>query len=147
MLLYDFGSKERLVAAVLAEARRREAALLAEQRRRPGTTESETLHLIWNWLTRPERAPFLRLFFEVYADAMTHPEKYAGGARPMIDEWLHFLRTRWSATGLEDATATLMIGVVRGLLLDRLTAPDPERVDQALARFAQLFDDPGIRGS
>src|SRR3954447_60780 len=65
MLLYDFGSKERLIAAVLAEARRREAALLAEQRREPGAGESETLHWIWNWLTAPERAPFLRLFFGV----------------------------------------------------------------------------------
>ncbi len=30
--------------------------------------------------------------------------------------------------------------MIRGLLLDRLTAPDPARVDQALHQFTDLLD-------
>ena len=50
MLLYDFGSKQRLVADVLAEIRRREERLL--------DAEVSTLEDVWGWIseTDPSRA-------------------------------------------------------------------------------------------
>jgi AcrR family transcriptional regulator len=140
MLLYDFGSKEVLVAEVLAEARRRQAALLAQWRRGTGTFDAATLHTIWSWIAADERAPFLRLFFEVYVDAMTHPERYAGGAKAMVEDWLSVLANEWSVDAPDPATATLMIAVVRGLLLDRLATGEKERTDAALARFVELIE-------
>ena len=139
MLLYDFGSKEQLVADVLGEARRREAALLAEWRRLT-TSDAATLHAIWRWIAADERAPFLRLFFEVYVDAMTHPERYAGGARAMVEDWLSVITDEWSADAPDSATATLMIAVVRGLLLDRLATGETGRTDAALTRFVELIE-------
>jgi AcrR family transcriptional regulator len=139
MLLYDFGSKEKLVADVLAEARRREAELLSDQLQKPGATQGETLLAIWKWIAAKEREPFLRLFFEVYVDALAHPEKYAG-AHLMVDDWIESLRKRWPPTGLDPNTATLFIAVVRGLLLDRLAANDPRRTDEAIRRFVLLLD-------
>jgi hypothetical protein len=58
----------------------------------------------------------------------------------MVADWLAFLETRWQPKGLDPATATLFVAVVRGLLLDRLTAPDPERTDAALRRFTALLN-------
>lgn len=136
----DFGSKEQLVAAVLAEARRREATLLSEQLQKPGATQRQTLLAVWNWIAAPEREPFLRLFFEVYVDAMAHPHRYDGGARRMVDGWLQALREIWRPTGLDPATATLFIAVVRGLLLDRLTTFDRTRTDRAMQRFLALIE-------
>src|SRR6185503_130782 len=72
MLLYDFESKEKLIDDVLAEIRRREAALLAELQADAGADPGETLAAIWAWVTAEERAPFMRLFFETYVDAITH---------------------------------------------------------------------------
>jgi AcrR family transcriptional regulator len=138
MLLYDFGSKELLVAEVLAEARRREATLLTDELQGPGTTQRDTLLAIWRWISAPEREPFLRLFFEVYVDAIAHPAKYKGGAHRMVDDWIESLRERWRPTGLDATTATLFIAVVRGLLLDRLAAPDTARTDRAMEAFADL---------
>jgi hypothetical protein len=40
---------------------------------------------------------------------------------------------------VDPATATLLIAVIRGLLLDRLAADDPERTDGALRRFTELL--------
>jgi AcrR family transcriptional regulator len=127
MLLYDFESKEQLVDAVLAEIRRRLAERLAEG----GPT---TLGEIWDWVSAEERAPFMRVFFETHVRALSDPEAH----RPMIDDWLRFLESRWQPESLDPATATLFVAVVRGLLLDRLTAPDPERVDAAMRRFSEL---------
>lgn len=138
MLLYDFGSKEQLIADVLTEARRRESTLLSDELQKPGATQRQTLLAIWKWISAPEREPFLRLFFEVYVDAIAHPKKYKGGAHRMVDDWIESLRDRWRPTGLDATTATLFIAVVRGLLLDRLAAADPARTDRAMKRFADL---------
>ncbi len=140
MLLYDFGSKEQLVTEVLAEARRREAALLADWRRDPGASAAATLRTIWSWIAADERVPFLRLFFEVYVDAMTHPERYAAGAKAMVEDWLSVIATEWNVDTPDPASATLMIAVIRGLLLDRLATGERERTDAALARFVELIE-------
>lgn len=142
MLLYDFGSKEQLVAAVLAEARRREAALLAEQAP-AAVSGKELLHGIWEWISAPERAAFLRLFFEVYVDAIAHPDAYSDNGRAMVTEWLDSIAAAFTGAtpaDVDPATATLVIAVIRGLLLDRLATGDRPRTDSALARFADLID-------
>jgi AcrR family transcriptional regulator len=137
MLLYDFESKEQLVDAILAEIRRRLAERLAELQSEGD--DADTLAEIWNWVSAGERAPFMRVFFETHIHALAHPEAHAGGGRPLIDDWLRFLESRWEPEPLDPATATLFVAVIRGLLLDRLTAPDPDRVDAALKRFADLL--------
>ncbi len=124
MLLYDFGTKERLVHEILAEIRRREQSLLE--------AEVRTLDDVWRWIAAPEREPFLRLFFEVYVAALGRDE-----AEPLVRDWLDFLRTSWRPP-VDEATATLMVAVVRGLLLDRLATGDRARTDAALRRFAEL---------
>ena len=118
MLLYDFGSKDGLVTDVLAEIRRREERLL--------DADVHSLEEVWRWIAAPEREAFLRLFFEVYVDAMKR-----GEASPFVREWVDFLTGR-----VDEATATLLIAVVRGLLLDRLATGDTERTDAALALAA-----------
>ena len=122
MLLYDFESKERLIHEVLAEIRRREAGLLE--------AEVRTLEDVWAWIAAPEREPFLRLFFEVYVDGLGR-----GEAEPLVRDWLDFLRTSWQPP-VDEATATLMVAVVRGLLLDRLATGDRGRTDEALRLFS-----------
>jgi AcrR family transcriptional regulator len=133
MLLYDFGTKERLVEEVLAEIRRREADLLEDMDLRDG---DELLAAVWSWVTDEEREPFMRLFFQTYVDAIAHPDAYAEGGRPMVGDWVSYLGSR--PDSVDPATATLFVAVIRGLLLDRLTADDPERTDEALARFVEL---------
>jgi AcrR family transcriptional regulator len=125
MLLYDFGTKERLIHEVLAEIRRREASLLE--------VEVHTLEDVWRWIAAPAREPFLRLFFEVYVDALGREE-----AEPLVRDWLEFLRTSWQPP-VDEATATLMVAVVRGLLLDRLATGDRKRTDAALRRYASTL--------
>ena len=124
MLLYDFGSKDRLIHEILAEIRRHETTLLE--------AEVHTLDDVWRWISAPEREPFLRLFFEIYVDALGRDE-----AQPLVRDWLSYLQERWTPP-VDAATATLMIAVVRGLLLDRLATGDRARTNDAFVRFAEL---------
>jgi len=139
MLLYDFGSKEQLLDEVLAEIRRRLAERLAELQTGPGADSSSTLAAVWDWVSADERAPFMRLFFETYVDALTDPEAHAGRTRAMVGDWLDFLGSRWQPEALDPATATLYVAVIRGLLLDRLAAADPRRTDEALRLFTGML--------
>jgi AcrR family transcriptional regulator len=124
MLLYDFGSKDRLVHEILAEIRRRERSLLE--------SDVRTLEDVWSWIAAPEREPFLRLFFETYVAALGREE-----AQPFVRDWLTYLEERWKPP-VDTATATLMIAVVRGLLLDLLATGDRARTDAGFRRFGEL---------
>ena len=138
MLLYDFESKEKLISAILAEARRREADLLTEHAT-VATSPKELLQDVWYWISAPERRPFLRLFFEVYLDAITHPETSSAEGKAMVTDWLTTVGATMSPGRDDPATATLVIAVIRGLLLDQLATNDHDRVDAALDRFADLL--------
>jgi AcrR family transcriptional regulator len=127
MLLYDFGSKERLIHEILAEIRRHETSLLE--------ADVQSLDDVWEWIAAPEREPFLRLFFETYVAALGRDE-----AQPLVRDWLAYLQERWTPP-VDAATATLMIAVVRGLLLDQLATGDRTRTDAAFRRFTELLRD------
>jgi AcrR family transcriptional regulator len=136
MLLYHFGSKERLVTDVLAAARSRQAELtagwIADQ---PDLEPAELLRRFWRWQTREHRA-FLRLFFEVYTLALREPDRFPGFPHDAIYDWLPLIETTLKDAGASDAHAATAAAVViagyRGLLLDVLATDDVERTTKAL---------------
>lgn len=137
MLLYDFDSKEKLISAVLTEARLRLGSQLAGYLAEADTLAADMLPALWTWLTSAENIPYLRLFFEVHIDALIRPEAYTDGGLPLVGDWLDFFVTKLR---LDPATATLIIATLRGLLLDRMLTHDETRTDDALGQFASLLD-------
>ncbi|WP_035803656.1 TetR/AcrR family transcriptional regulator [Kitasatospora mediocidica] len=141
MLLYDFESKQELVAAVLAEARRRGATRLTENLPPKTASPEERLRAIWAWMSAPERASYVRLIFEVHADGLAHPENYPDQAEA-ITGWFDTLGATFpdATTGPDDTvTPTLAMAVMRGLLFDLTTTGDRRRTDLALDRFCELL--------
>jgi AcrR family transcriptional regulator len=143
MLLYDFTSKEELIMAVLTEIRRREAGMLAEHVRTSAASGPELIQAVWDWASSAERAPFMRLFFEVYIDAIAHPGTYSERGQAMVTDWLDQFDAVLDGSPADAASATLAIAVLRGLLLDRLSTGDEQRTDRALLRFTQLLGGQG----
>lgn len=142
MLLFHFGSKEQLMVEVVrtVEAQQREAmAAIAEQ---PGRTVAEQMRQQWVGYLAPALRNNIRLFFEVYADALR--------GRPGTAEFLDEATTSWrqpAAAALAplsgahaDVDARLMIALTRGLLLDLAATDDVEGVDAAMRRFTDLFE-------
>ena len=142
MLLYDFDSKEELIMAVLAEARRRESALLADHAAAGDFSRADLIRAIWQWASAPGQSKFMRLFFEVYVQALFGPPEYADRAQAMVTDWLGQLTGLLSpdAAQTDSANATLLIAVLRGLLLDQLNTGDTARTGRALERFLDLLD-------
>jgi AcrR family transcriptional regulator len=136
MLLYHFGSRAGLLAAVVGamEARQRAAmTALAET----ATTAAELMSGIWREVSSPEVRPFVRLFFEVFALA-TRGEPGTGQVLPSLTSaWLKDATAAAERLGIEPDPAALRLGVAvsRGLLLDLLGGATLEEVTAAHELF------------
>jgi AcrR family transcriptional regulator len=133
MLLYHFGSREGLIAAIVAENEADERATAAANASR-GLSGIDALRAAWKRLRQPARSGDERLFFELAAMAMYH--------RPGTERVGDDLVGRWMAlaedTGADVAQLRLDIAVIRGLLLDLLVTGDRERTNDAFERYLQL---------
>jgi AcrR family transcriptional regulator len=146
-LLYHFGSKDRLVIAVVDEARRRQRALLDGWLRRSAEYDVGTLLLgAWRWLSAPRNDRFFRLFFETYGVALQDRARYGAFLEGAVEDWIDFfgrvLTTGGVAPDRAAHLATILVAVTRGLLLDVLATGDRARVDRAFRSFVTAIELP-----
>lgn len=142
MLLYHFGSREGLLAAVVGamEERQRAAmAALAETAQTPG----ELMSRLWQQVSSPEIRPFVRLFFEVFALATRKTPGTEQVLAGLTTSWLDDAAKVAERLGVEPDRAALRLGVAvsRGLLLDLLAGADHAEVTAAHDLFVRLAED------
>lgn len=141
MLLYHFGTRDRLLTEILIEARRRQLELFGDAlAHRKGVPYRQTLGDAWTTMTGPEGAPYLRLFGRLYhspADGPGLPDF----RRVATTDWLGVLEDGLRVDYGEAAAAlsTLVLAVIRGLLMDRDATDDVARTDEAFAAFLALL--------
>ncbi len=150
MLLYHFASKERLVAAVLDEARRRQRALLEAWQARSAEHDARTLLIrAWQWLAATRHEKTLRLFFEAYGLGLQNRRRYAAFLRASANDWNGPFTEALEAHGFSreraQGLATLVVAVIRGLLLDMLATGDRARTERAFRSFIYAIELPEPR--
>jgi AcrR family transcriptional regulator len=117
MLIYHFGSRDGLLAAVLDAGMR-----------------------YWRLVTA-EALVYGPLFFELTSHAMLGLP-YAVDVRVrLVTTWLDALTSMWTARGVPTrearAQASLDLAMARGLLHDLLLSGDRKRVDAAMLRYSR----------
>jgi AcrR family transcriptional regulator len=135
MLIYHFGSREGLLAAVTqAVEEQQRAALLA-----PGTITADHAWQAWRRLSDPSLWPQERLFFELYAYALRGRPGTEGFLDGIVESWVAPVAAALVKAGADERTARadarLRVAVVRGLLLDLLATGDRAGVDEAYEQF------------
>lgn len=135
MLIYHFGSREGLLAAVTqAVEEQQRAALLAS-----GTATVHDARQSWQRLSNPRLWPQERLFFELYAYALRGRPGTEGFLDGIVESWVAPIAAALVEAGADERTARadarLGVAVVRGLLLDLLATGDRAGVDDAYERF------------
>jgi AcrR family transcriptional regulator len=142
MLLYHFGSRDGLLAAVVdtveAGARATMAAMVEEARDDPDPYDAGLR--FWRLVT-DDALVYGPLFFELTSHAMLGLP-YAVDVRDrLVTTWLDALVAMWGARGVPPdearAQASLDLAVARGLLHDLLLTGDRTRVDAAMARYSR----------
>ena len=144
VLLYYFGSKEKLTVKVLERLRERQRGAYAELRGAKFKSSSEACRRIWQHMSAPKSEPLFRLFFEAYAMALRRPAKFPDFLRAAIEDWLEFLSApllRQGCTPAEArAHATVVLAGFRGFMLDLCASRDRARLDQAVELWLQALD-------
>jgi len=123
LLIYHFGSREKLVSAALTVALRR-----VQER---FVTSNASVLEFWRWAIAPRNRPYLQLVFEVHGLAPRNPRMYGGYVREAIESWRSIIVAR----GHKESTATTIVAVFDGLLMDYLAAGDRKRTTRALRLF------------
>jgi AcrR family transcriptional regulator len=126
-LLYHFDSRDGLLDAIVAETSRR----LAEASAALGGTLPETVKASWAWMTRPRQRGFLNVFYEVCALGVRDPLRRRTVASSLFSDWQALLVRR----GLPDASATLLLATLHGLLLDYVLTGERARIERAFAAY------------
>jgi len=140
LLVYHFGSKDGLIAAVVDELRARiqrsfarlSAASAARKRR-------GAMKAFWAWTIRPENVRRLQLLFEVQMLAIRDPARYARYLEGTSSSWLDLIEASLPPSKASRASATLCAAVIDGLLLEYLSTRDRRRTTDALALFSELL--------
>jgi AcrR family transcriptional regulator len=141
VLLYHFGSKERMVVAVLAALRHAQQIELGA---RPSRGFSADCAVAWAHMTAPRSLPYFRLFFEAYGIAIRRPRKYAAFLRAIVDDWLDLLVPPLRRDGVSAAAArslaTIVLAGLRGFMLDLCATGERPRVDRAVRLWLPSLD-------
>lgn len=134
MLLYHFGSRDGLIAAVAATVESQQVALFDRLAAESASARELALSM-WQQVSSPEVLPFVRIFFEVVP--------YAVQRRPGTERFRAGFVARWldaeSLAAETKADIRVGIAVVRGLLLELIVSDDRDSADEAMRRFADTL--------
>jgi AcrR family transcriptional regulator len=143
MLIYHFGSKDGLLAAISGAVEQQQRDALAELSDDPSVTPAEAASQMWERFADPALWPLERLFFDLYAQALHGGAALAGFLDAALEPWFAPIVEAQTAAGMsaETARALARLGVAttRGLLLDLLATGDRAGVDAAMRMFLDWF--------
>lgn len=141
MLLYHFGSREGLVAAIVQRFEADQRLLLASLAGE-AVSGTDLVRRQWARLSDPAMWPFIRLFFEATALALHGRPGTAGFLDSLTDSWLRDAAVVAEGIGLRSDPAELRLGValLRGLLLDAVASGDVSGPTEALERYLTLWE-------
>lgn len=144
MLIYHFGSKEGLLVEIVRAVEQAQRDALSQLVDQGASLQSSAI--FWHHLADPSLAPFARLFFEVYGQALQGRSWATPLLDGVVDDWVQpiaaTLRARGERPAVARAEARLAVAVTRGLLLDLLATGDRRAVEAAARRFFLRFEDP-----
>jgi len=142
LLVYHFGSKDGLIAAVMDEVQARTQTSFAASAAHAATKSRKgVMRAFWSWITHPANVPTMRLLFEVQALALQNPAVYARYLKGTSSSWLELIESSLPPSKANRATATLCAAVIDGLLLEYLSTGDRRRTTSALDQFLALMRD------
>jgi AcrR family transcriptional regulator len=145
MLVYYFGSKDELVAAIAAEAADALAAAMPQvDPAQPPASAGAWLDSCWALLGDPALRPALALLFELDSQGVRDAGAPRAAARLVAARWLAVVDDALASLGVpaawrEAGFTTLVAGALVGIVLDELVT-GAERPRAAVGELARLID-------
>jgi AcrR family transcriptional regulator len=138
LLIYHFGSKEGLLAAVLDAMQAHLQASFAELAAAPRKGDQPLIKVLWRWATASEQSAYLKLLYELQVLAARNPGEYARYLKRNARNWLALVAPALPPAERTPAMATLLIAVFDGLFIEFMSTADRRRTTQALDEFIRI---------
>lgn len=139
LLIFHFGSKEELLAEVLAEMhsrlQRSFSATLAAQ---PAPRKVPLLKTFWDWATSGTNYDYHRLLYQLQLLAAQDPKRYGRYLRQTSMTWLQLIQPALPKAQQTPAFATLYGAVFDGLFIELMSTGNRRRVNTALEEYLAL---------
>ncbi|SDL98551.1 TetR/AcrR family transcriptional regulator [Nonomuraea jiangxiensis] len=147
MLIFHFGSKEALLVEIVRAIERRQREFFRQVATAGTGTPVERLRTMWQHLTDPAFAPYQRLFFELYGQAVQGRPHATAMLDGLLSDWIDPVADIFEQMGMSPGRAAqegrLAIAVARGLLMDLLATGDREAMSQAFEGFVSAYNPGG----
>ena len=137
LLIFHFGSKEKLLAELLEALQdrlRHSAASFAKQ----GGGAVAPIRALWDWALSEKNFPTLRLLYELHVLAAQNPADYAAYLANNSLSWIELVQAALPSSLRSDDMAALFCAVFDGLFLDVIGGGDRNRATRALDRFVAM---------
>ena len=146
LLVYHFGSKDALIAAVMEELQARIQKSFVRLASDSATKKATGLMpAFWAWMIHPTNIRYIRLLFEAQILAAQNPTAYEHHLKGSSAGWLDLIEASLPASNEKRMIATLCAAVVDGLLFEYLATRDKKRTTEALDYFNRLFLVPEVQ--
>jgi AcrR family transcriptional regulator len=136
LLIFHFGSKERLLIEALdemqARLQRSLADLLAGE---AGVARPAPLRLFWDWALKEPNFPQLRVLYQLQILAAQDHKTYGRYLRRNSLNWLELVQAALKPSQRSTTLATLIVAVFDGLLIEVMSTGDRRRASAAIDDF------------
>jgi AcrR family transcriptional regulator len=139
LLIFHFGSKERLLVEVLGEMQSRlqrslNDLLVAE----PGESRSAPLRQFWDWALKDPNFAQLRVVYQLHILAAQDHKTYGRYLKRNSLNWLELVQAVVKPAQRSPTLATLIVAVFDGLFIEVMSTGDRRRASAAIDEFITM---------
>ena len=139
LLIFHFGSKDRLLEEVLEEMQNRmRGSLVKLLETPPHLRRVSLLKAFWKWALDKQNFPYLQTLYSLQMLAIQQPQAYAKYLQHNSLNWIQLIKDALPPTQRNSAAATLYCAVFDGLFLEFLSTGDRTRTTRALDEFLRM---------
>lgn len=139
LLIFHFGSKERLLIEVLGEMQSRLQRSFGELlAAKPKPRKVPLLRAFWDWATTGRNYDYHRLLYQLQLLAAQNPKVYGRYLKQTSQSWLDLIQPVLPPAQQTPGFATLYGAVFDGLFIELMSTGDRRRVTAALEEFIRL---------
>ena len=142
LLIFHFGSKERLLAEALEEMQARLQRSFVRMGEQPGTGKGPMLRVFWDWALRPENFAYLKLLYQLHILAAQAPKTYGSYLKKNSLNWLELIQAAMPPERRDPVLVTLIVAVFDGLFIELMSTGDRRRTTLAIDKFIGMAGTP-----
>ena len=138
LLIFHFGSKERLLLEVLDEMQTRLQRSLSDLLDEPRPARSAPLRRFWDWALKDANFAQLRVLYQLHILAAQDHKTYGRFLKRNSLNWLDSVQAVLKPAQRSPALATLIVGVFDGLFIEVMSTGDRRRPSAAIDEFIAM---------